>query len=226
MHNTDGLYPYSINMDGPTFANDVITFGAMADSFYEYLLKCWLQGGRKENNLRKMYDKAMDGVHNNLLFTTRHDGLTYLADMNGGRINHKMDHLACFMAGSLALGAYTHPDGLESAKAQRDLKTGKALAYTCYQMYARMKTGISPEAVNFNSGSTDFQPHLATTSSAPKRWSHSLYSIFLLATQHIVNGVGRFSRVLKSIVVPMLHTVASKMSIEITLQKIEWKVFS
>merc|ERR1711862_512089 len=38
MHNTDGLYPYSINMDGPTFGNDKITFGAMADSFYEYLL--------------------------------------------------------------------------------------------------------------------------------------------------------------------------------------------
>lgn len=36
--------------------------------------------------------------------------------------------------GMLALGAYTDPMGLESERAQRDLKTGKALTYTCYQM--------------------------------------------------------------------------------------------
>ena len=36
--------------------------------------------------------------------------------------------------GALALGAYTDPLGLDSTRAQRDLQTGKALAYTCYQM--------------------------------------------------------------------------------------------
>ena len=35
----------------------------------------------------------------------------------------------------MALGAYTHPDGLESEQAQKQLITGKQLAYTCYQMY-------------------------------------------------------------------------------------------
>jgi mannosyl-oligosaccharide alpha-1,2-mannosidase len=67
-----------------------------------------------------------------------------------------MDHLVCFMGGLLALGAYTDPLGLESDRSQRDLKTGKALTYTCYQMYARMNTGISPEYVQFMSGQ-DFQ---------------------------------------------------------------------
>jgi len=81
-----------------------------------------------------------------------------LADLVNGNVKEKMDHLACFMAGSLALGAYTHPQGLDSEKAQRDLKTGKALAYTCYQMYARMKTGISAEAVNFAVQDGDFAP--------------------------------------------------------------------
>merc|ERR1712129_448831 len=60
-----------------------------------------------------------------------------------------MDHLTCFMGGTLALGAYTDPNGLESDRAQRDLKTAKALAYTCYQMYARSKTGLSPEIAKF-----------------------------------------------------------------------------
>lgn len=45
----------------PLFVNQV-TLGALGDSFYEYLLKVWLQGGRTENNYRRMYDDAMDGV--------------------------------------------------------------------------------------------------------------------------------------------------------------------
>ena len=64
-----------------------------------------------------------------------------------------MDHLVCFMGGLLALGAYSDPEGLDSHRAQRDLKTGKALTYSCYQMYAATATGLSPEIVdNWNSG--------------------------------------------------------------------------
>ena len=43
----DGLYPIYINPANGNFANNKITFGAMGDSFYEYMLKCWLQGGKK-----------------------------------------------------------------------------------------------------------------------------------------------------------------------------------
>jgi len=55
----------------------------------------------------------------------------------------------------MALGAYTHPDGLDSQEAQRQLITGKQLAYTCYQMYAGGKFGLPPEYVQF-SGKNDF----------------------------------------------------------------------
>ena len=49
----------------------------------------------------------------------------------------------------MALGAYTDPLGLNSDRSQRDLQTAKALTYTCYQMYARMPTGLAPEIVHF-----------------------------------------------------------------------------
>lgn len=39
-----------------------VSLGALGDSFYEYLLKVWMQGGRSEDNYRRMYDEAMDGV--------------------------------------------------------------------------------------------------------------------------------------------------------------------
>lgn len=56
----------------------------------------------------------------------------YIADKNGGRLDTKMDHLVCFMGGLLALGAYTDPQGLNSNRAQRDLKTAKVRTTKIY----------------------------------------------------------------------------------------------
>lgn len=160
----NGLFPYFVNNNPggssiPKFNNDKLTFGAMADSFYEYMLKIWIQGGKTEPMYREMYDKAMDGMHAELLQVSTPSNLTYIADKSTGTgsMDYKMDHLVCFMGGLLALGAYTDPTGLDSARAQRDLKTAKALTYTCYQMYARMETGISPEWIRFREGN-DFGP--------------------------------------------------------------------
>lgn len=131
----NGLFPYyysNRSPDGiPRPHNDHLTFGAMADSFYEYMLKVWIQGGKTEPMYREMYDRAIQGMHDELLQKSKPSGLVYIADKIGGnRIDHKMDHLVCFMGGLLALGAYTDPLGLESERAQRDLRTGKALTYT------------------------------------------------------------------------------------------------
>jgi mannosyl-oligosaccharide alpha-1,2-mannosidase len=63
-----------------------------------------------------------------------------------------MDHLACFAAGMLGLGAHTSAGTTGQANRERDLQSAKALAYTCYQMYARQPTGISPEYVEFRAG--------------------------------------------------------------------------
>ena len=116
----------------PYFTNDHLTFGAMADSFYEYMLKLWIQGGKSEPMYRTMYDKAMQGMHDELLHISTPSGLLYLADKvgvrtgsNKKRIKHKMDHLVCFVGGMLALGAYSDPLGLDSPRAQRDLQTAK-----------------------------------------------------------------------------------------------------
>ncbi|KAL3917157.1 MAG: hypothetical protein SGILL_004847 [Bacillariaceae sp.] len=158
MNPKHGLYPYFIRNTGakPEFANDKLTFGAMSDSFYEYMLKIWIQGGRTESMYREMYDTSMQGMYDELLQVSSPSGLVYIADKNNGQMDTKMDHLVCFMGGLLALGAYTDPLGLHSERAQRDLKTAKAITYTCYQMYARMETGISPEFIQFYPGK-DFE---------------------------------------------------------------------
>jgi len=153
-----GLYPtYISNTKGElSFGNSDISLGAMGDSFYEYLLKVWLQGGRQETKYRLLYDKSINGILNKLIHTSQPNLLTYVAEIKNNRVIHKMDHLSCFLGGTLALGAFSHPDGLESAIAQRQLKVGKQLAYTCYQMYARSKSGLAPEYVKFDNAKQDF----------------------------------------------------------------------
>lgn len=122
-----GLYPYFVgNMVGsPEFTNQKLTFGAMADSFYEYMLKIWLQGGKTEQFFRDMYDESMQGMFDVLLSVSSPSELVFIADKDNNRMDTKQDHLVCFMGGLLALGAYTDPKGLNSERAQRDLKTAK-----------------------------------------------------------------------------------------------------
>ncbi|CAB9496498.1 oligosaccharide 1,2-alpha-mannosidase [Seminavis robusta] len=151
----NGLYPTlvrNINVTTAEFANQHLTFGANGDSFYEYLLKAWIQGGKRETIYRDMYDKAIQGLHDQLVRQSTPSGLTYLIDIVDGESIHKLHHLTCFMGGLLALGAYHDPLGTDSHRAKRDMKTGKALTYTCYQMYAQQNTGLSPEEVQFLPG--------------------------------------------------------------------------
>lgn len=69
--------------------------GALGDSFYEYLLKAWIQSGQTDSDARQMYDDAMEAIVNNIIQTSP-SGLIYASDMKFERLEHKMDHLACF----------------------------------------------------------------------------------------------------------------------------------
>ncbi|KAL9182005.1 hypothetical protein ACHAXT_012348 [Thalassiosira profunda] len=153
----DGLLSQNLKDAGKTakFTGSKVSFGAMGDSTYEYMIKIWVQGARKERRYREMWDKAMNGVHKQLVQKSEPRGLTFIADRVSGQIDRKMDHLVCFMGGALALGAYTDPKGLDSERAQRDLRTARALTYTCYQMYARTRSGIAPEYVDFKGKDND-----------------------------------------------------------------------
>lgn len=47
----NGLAPVDISSSSGKFAlTSTITLGARGDSYYEYLLKQWIQGGKKEND--------------------------------------------------------------------------------------------------------------------------------------------------------------------------------
>ncbi|XP_077088848.1 endoplasmic reticulum mannosyl-oligosaccharide 1,2-alpha-mannosidase isoform X1 [Siphateles boraxobius] len=140
----DGLVPMFINTNSGKFTRrGAFTLGARADSYYEYLLKQWLQGGKKETELLEDYLQAVEGVKKNLLRQSSPSKLTFVGELSNGRLNPKMDHLVCFLPGTLALGAH---NGLPADHMDLALQ----LMETCHQMYAQMETGLSPEIAHFN----------------------------------------------------------------------------
>jgi mannosyl-oligosaccharide alpha-1,2-mannosidase len=123
----------------------------MGDSFYEYLLKVWLQGGKKETTYRRMFDESMDGVINKLLKKSKPSGMLYVAELSGGHVVDKMDHLACFLPAVLALGAKTLPTE-DQERYDMYMAAAQSLTHTCYQMYHRLPTHLAPETVRFVDG--------------------------------------------------------------------------
>ena len=148
----DGLWGIHVDVASGLSAGGTVAFGALGDSFFEYLLKIWVQGDRTENEYWNDYEQAMDGLHKRVLQHSQPSNLAYLADYTpGGGYNHKMDHLACFVPGLLALGSYKRLK-TDPARHQRDMEVAKALMYTCWLMYARQPTLIAPEMVTFQNG--------------------------------------------------------------------------
>jgi len=148
------LWPLYIRPDSgmPTGAH--ISWGAMGDSFYEYLLKYWLLTGKKHERYKRMYLEATRGLLSKLVRTEGER--TFVADIKNGRLDMKMDHLVCFVPGMLALGAQHIPEVRE-----QHMDLAARLAETCYHMYAPRPPPLSslpPPASQL--------PHMAGTRSS------------------------------------------------------------
>ena len=60
---TEGLVPIFINANSGKFRkSSTITFGARGDSYYEYLLKQWIQTGKRVDMYKDDFLDAMKGV--------------------------------------------------------------------------------------------------------------------------------------------------------------------
>merc|ERR1711957_564923 len=81
------------------------------------------------------------------LVRTTQGGLTYICEKDNGNLRHRMDHLACFVAGMLMMGAKELPAAEVDPRWET---TAAALSHTCHEMYVRTKTVLSPEYVVFH----------------------------------------------------------------------------
>eukprot|EP00742_Colponemidia_sp_Colp-10_P007087 GILJ01007609.1.p1 GENE.GILJ01007609.1~~GILJ01007609.1.p1 ORF type:complete len:807 (-),score=131.86 GILJ01007609.1:274-2694(-) len=135
-------------------AGGPVTFGAYADSFYEYLPKQWVLTGKTEDRYKTMWKKALEGMFNQLASRSHRDGLYFVPDNS----KRTMEHLACFLPGTLAFAAHHKvADGIDP---ELLMTFAKEFAYTCYQLYKRSPSGLAADSVSFNDNPTaeDFHP--------------------------------------------------------------------
>ncbi|KAH0556675.1 hypothetical protein GP486_005518 [Trichoglossum hirsutum] len=156
----DGLVPIFIYATTGEFRDSTIRLGSRGDSYYEYLIKQYIQTSQQEPIYRDMYDQALGGVRKHLLTYSKpshHALIAELPEGIGGELSPKMDHLVCFMPGTIALGA---TGGLTEADARRlptwgkkqeeEMKLARELMQTCFGMYRVTLTGLAPEIAWFN----------------------------------------------------------------------------
>jgi hypothetical protein len=84
------------------FSGENIRLGSRGDSYYEYLLKVWLQQGKSRDGnstyLHDMYEEAMKGVRHLLVRKSIPNGLVFVGELpfgSKGDFSPKMDHLVC-----------------------------------------------------------------------------------------------------------------------------------
>ncbi|CAG8460497.1 8031_t:CDS:10 [Diversispora eburnea] len=134
-----GLFPSRINQKQ-------VSFGAMGDSFFEYLLKEHILLSGSSDQYRNMYIESIEGMYKYLIKPSpvkERPDLLFLGELQFyDEFIGKMGHLSCFVPGMLAMGSkvFDRPE---------DLKIAKRLVETCYWSYGITKTGIAAEELWF-----------------------------------------------------------------------------
>ncbi len=158
----DGLLPIYIYANTGHFRGQNIRLGSRGDSYYEYLIKQYLQTSKEEPIYKELWDQALMGVQKHLVTYSDPSQFTVIAERTegiGGPLSPKMDHLVCFMPGTIALGV---TEGLTEAAAKKlptwnkrkeeEMELARELTKTCWGMYKVMATGLAPEIAHFNVG--------------------------------------------------------------------------
>ena len=123
--------------DAHTFMSTV-TLGALGDSYYEYLLKEWLQDRSRTDKLKE-FQFAANAIRERMLVPTAHPNTLFVVELEQGHKIYKMDHLVCFLPAVFALGA--HYGALPSDY----MGTAESILETCILMYELTPSGLAPE---------------------------------------------------------------------------------
>ncbi|KAI9744810.1 MAG: mannosyl-oligosaccharide alpha-1,2-mannosidase [Claussenomyces sp. TS43310] len=155
----DGLLPIYIHANTGKFRGSNIRLGSRGDSYYEYLIKQYLQTSKQEPIYEEMWDQALAGVRKHLITYSSPSQFTILGERQNGlrdQLAPKMDHLVCFMPGTIALGA---TGGISEAEARKlpswtskkdeEMRLARELSQTCWGMYKAARTGLAAEITHF-----------------------------------------------------------------------------
>ncbi|KAI5306780.1 mannosyl-oligosaccharide alpha-1,2-mannosidase [Ascosphaera pollenicola] len=154
-----GLVPIFIQASTGNFYRKNIRLGSRGDSYYEYLIKQYLQTNKEEPIYLDMWEEALAGIRKYLVTYTKKASLTIVGERPlgiDGDLSPKMDHLVCFLPGTIALGA---TGGLPISKARKqpgwsnkqeeEILLARELMKTCWATYLATETGLAGEITYF-----------------------------------------------------------------------------
>ncbi|KAG0243919.1 hypothetical protein BGW41_000752 [Actinomortierella wolfii] len=134
-----GLLPEFVSPHDKHHSNFRAHIGGMTDSYYEYLLKEWILldvEQSMDSTDKYLVSRPSDGSKEYAII-----GHTQTATKS---IEPLMEHLACFIGGSLAMGSvyYDRPN---------DMVLARQITESCYLSYHHSTTGLGPENFKFQS---------------------------------------------------------------------------
>ncbi|CAD0087051.1 unnamed protein product [Aureobasidium mustum] len=124
----DGLLPIFIYAQTGNFRGNNIRLGSRGDSYYEYLIKQYLQTSKQEPVYQEMWDQSLTGIQKHLITYSEKANLTILGERPQGLdhpISPKMDHL------------------------EGEIELAKQLMKTCWATYKVTATGLAAEITHF-----------------------------------------------------------------------------
>jgi mannosyl-oligosaccharide alpha-1,2-mannosidase len=125
-----------VNRNGEVVSH-IVSMGARGDSFYEYLLKCWIQDPAR-TDLRSTFIRMMQLVEAQLLMQLTEDQCFVDERIFGHRVG-KMDHLVCFLPAVLKLAVDWNVLDVHYET------TARHILNTCLAMYDMSPVGLAPE---------------------------------------------------------------------------------
>ncbi|OAV87248.1 hypothetical protein PTTG_29514 [Puccinia triticina 1-1 BBBD Race 1] len=155
------LFPTVIDPDSASMVDANYTFGAMVDSYYEYLIKQHqlLRGTHLQYS--RMYTSALNSARTYLIKTYEIESaggknLTVIGDSQLGNFRPSLDHLTCFAGATIGLGA-------QLLHKKEDLNLAMRHTDACVWAYESTKTGVGPDEI------------FLVDNNDPARWQPVLY---------------------------------------------------
>mmetsp|Transcript_75548 Transcript_75548/g.157600 ORF Transcript_75548/g.157600 Transcript_75548/m.157600 type:complete len:888 (-) Transcript_75548:96-2759(-) len=189
-----GLLPVFLTSPGTTPVRPMVAkkaLGALADSYYEYLLKQWLQDPT-DVFLKDMWLTFLDDLPAivkpapDLSEQARQGQRLRIVELDAtGEPNWKMDHLSCFAGGMLALALMELPaaDLQQGARNATLWAMAEGITGSCVDLWGLTKTGLAPEFTYVKSKEPhDFKPvpHSGKFSFLRPETAESLFYLYRL----------------------------------------------
>jgi len=171
-----GLVPSGIDPQTGKTQGQLYAIGSKGSSYYEHLLKNYLQTSREEPVYGQLWNEALAGIRKFLTAQSYPSGFTIVGEHEDGLhtgLTTKIDHSVCSLPGIIALGATEGLPESEVVTRSQDWRIEQAeimnfareLMMTCWAMNKITATGLASEVAHFK---------VDTTKSVPRRGPETL----------------------------------------------------